>query len=130
MGIVLNRMQVRGVRSSRSVGVHLLLDIWGCAEKSLMDEEGVQKVLLDAMKAASVTLLHWHIHRFSPHGVTGFALLKESHISIHTWPELGYAAVDIFSCGKIDPSPVVEVFRNFLQPERMHIRRIIRGKTR
>lgn len=80
------------------VGQHLIADLWGC--QGLADPAVVETALRRAVAAAGVTLLDLKLHHFGPQqGVTGVALLAESHISIHTWPEHGYAAVDIFLCG-------------------------------
>ena len=79
-------------------GTHLLADLTGCA--GLDDPARVEMALREAVAAARATLLDIRLHHFGPEqGVTGVALLAESHISIHTWPEHGYAAVDIFLCG-------------------------------
>ncbi|WP_425229558.1 adenosylmethionine decarboxylase [Sphingomonas sp.] len=79
-------------------GTHLLADLTGCT--GLDDGDRVEAALREAVAAAQATLLDVRLHHFGEgHGVTGVALLAESHISIHTWPEHGYAAVDIFLCG-------------------------------
>ncbi|MHA2610489.1 MAG: adenosylmethionine decarboxylase [bacterium JZ-2024 1] len=130
MALMVNGVKVRGVRSSRSVGLHLLLDCWECKGEAMQEENTAALMLQDAVKAISAHLLHSHIHRFQPHGLTGFALLQESHISIHTWPEIGFAAIDIFSCGKITPEPAVEVFQKYLKPGRVRLRKVSRGSLR
>jgi S-adenosylmethionine decarboxylase len=79
-------------------GTHLIVDFRGCTR--LDDPQHIERVLRAAVEAAGATLLGLHLHHFGPHlGVTGVALLAESHLSIHTWPETGYAAIDIFLCG-------------------------------
>ncbi|HEX8667130.1 MAG TPA: adenosylmethionine decarboxylase [Allosphingosinicella sp.] len=80
-------------------GRHLIADLHGCS--GLDDAELVGSALAAAATAAGATLLDLRLHAFGPgKGITGVALLAESHISIHTWPEHGYAAVDIFMCGR------------------------------
>jgi S-adenosylmethionine decarboxylase len=81
------------------VGKHCILELYECDSSKLNDEAFLRDTITDAAKRAGATLLNLITHRFEPQGVTGLALLAESHISIHTWPESGYAAVDVFTCG-------------------------------
>ena len=82
-----------------TVGKHCILELYNCDSAKLDDEAFLRDTITSAAKRAGATLLHLITHRFDPQGVTGLALLAESHISIHTWPESGYAAVDVFTCG-------------------------------
>ncbi|MEB3317510.1 MAG: adenosylmethionine decarboxylase [Cyanobacteriota bacterium] len=84
---------------SETVGKHCILELYDCDSAKLDDESFLRTTITSAAKRAGATLLHLITHRFDPQGVTGLALLAESHISIHTWPESGYAAVDVFTCG-------------------------------
>jgi S-adenosylmethionine decarboxylase len=84
---------------SDTVGKHCILELYGCSSARLNDEAFLRDTITTAAKRAGATLLNLITHRFEPQGVTGLALLAESHISIHTWPESGYAAVDVFTCG-------------------------------
>jgi S-adenosylmethionine decarboxylase len=84
---------------SDTVGKHCILELYDCNHERLDDEAFLRGAITDAAKQAGATLLHLVTHHFDPQGVTGLALLAESHISIHTWPESGYAAVDVFTCG-------------------------------
>ncbi|MEX0589097.1 MAG: adenosylmethionine decarboxylase [Cyanobium sp.] len=84
---------------SDTVGKHCILELYGCNSARLDDEAFLRDTITAAAKRAGATLLNLITHRFEPQGVTGLALLAESHISIHTWPESGYAAVDVFTCG-------------------------------
>ena len=81
------------------VGKHCILELYGCRASKLNDEPFLRNTITQAVHQAGATLLHLISHRFEPQGVTGLALLAESHLSIHTWPESGYAAVDVFTCG-------------------------------
>ncbi len=81
------------------VGKHCILELYDCDQSKLNDEACVRTTLTTAAKVAGATLLNLITHHFEPQGVTGLVLLAESHISIHTWPEHGYAAVDVFTCG-------------------------------
>jgi S-adenosylmethionine decarboxylase len=91
-------------------GTHLILELWQASH--LDDPKFIGDVLERAARAASATVLHTHMHHFSPNGgVSGVVVLAESHISIHTWPERHYAAVDIFMCGKCDAYLAIPVLR-------------------
>ena len=83
-----------------TVGVHCILELKGCPSHLLDDEQLILETMIAASQRAMSTLLDITSHKFEPQGVTALALLAESHISIHTWPESGYAAVDIFTCGE------------------------------
>jgi S-adenosylmethionine decarboxylase len=85
--------------NSDTVGKHCILELYACDSARLDDEAFLRDTITAAAKRAGATLLNLITHRFEPQGVTGLALLAESHISIHTWPESGYAAVDVFTCG-------------------------------
>ena len=97
--------QINPVSSSAStsatdmVGKHCILELYDCDHSKLDDEAFLRTTITTAAKRAGATLLNLITRRFDPQGVTGLALLAESHISIHTWPENGYAAVDVFTCG-------------------------------
>ena len=82
-----------------AVGKHCILELYDCDRSRLDDQAFLRDAITAAANRAGATLLHLITHRFEPQGVTGLALLAESHISIHTWPESGYAAVDVFTCG-------------------------------
>jgi S-adenosylmethionine decarboxylase len=107
-------------------GRHLIIDLWGC--KRLNHLAFIEKTLRDAVEVAGATLLHIHLHHFTPNdGVSGVAVLAESHISIHTWPERGYAALDIFMCGNTQPEKAVELLKQQFQPQRIEISTHLRG---
>ena len=106
-------------------GRHLLIDLWGA--QGLSDERRIEAALAAAIEACGATLLHVHVHRFGNGGVSGVAVLAESHISIHTWPERGYAAIDIFMCGACDPRDAVPVLKSILAPESIQLSEQKRG---
>jgi S-adenosylmethionine decarboxylase len=111
----------------RFAGTHLIVDLME-AER-LDDLDFVEDTLRQAVAAAGATLLHIHLHRFTPNGgVSGVAVLAESHISIHSWPECGYAALDIFMCGQARPERAVEVLRRAFRPKRTVVSEHLRGK--
>lgn len=110
----------------RFAGIHLLLDMWGAAH--LDDPEGLGRAMEAAVKAADATLLHLHLHHFSPFGgVSGVAVLAESHISVHTWPEHTFAAFDIFMCGDAEPERAAAALQEALGPSRVELTEQHRG---
>lgn len=110
----------------RFAGTHLIVDMWGAS--FLDDEARLRQGMIDAVDAAGATLLHIHLHLFTPFdGVTGVAVLAESHISVHTWPEKGYAAFDIFMCGDAEPQRAADVLVAALNPARSEVRELRRG---
>lgn len=108
-------------------GTHLLADLYGCS--GLADPRMVEQALRDAVLAAGATLLDLRLHGFGEGmGITGVALLAESHLSIHTWPEHGYAAVDIFLCGeRHDLDAALGVLTRAFAADRCDERRLARG---
>jgi S-adenosylmethionine decarboxylase len=110
----------------RCAGAHLIIDLHGA--KRLNDIEHIETTLRRCVDAAKATLLHIHLHHFQPSGVSGVAVLAESHISIHTWPEVGYAALDVFMCGSADPDACVPVLREAFAAERVGVSELLRGK--
>ncbi|HHP7245331.1 MAG TPA: adenosylmethionine decarboxylase [Elainellaceae cyanobacterium] len=89
-----------GDRPLAPVGLHCILELYGCPATRLNDTALIRDLLKGSADRARSTFLGDLIHQFSPHGITALALLAESHISIHTWPEEGYAAIDVFTCGE------------------------------
>jgi S-adenosylmethionine decarboxylase len=123
--------------ASAAVGEHLLLDLYGVAPALLRDAAALETALRDAADVLGATILHAHLHRFDSlrtglpageqGGVTGVLLLAESHLSIHTWPEHGFAAVDAFMCGTGTTHAARAVFEQALAPERIEVRVMQRG---
>ncbi|KRR26066.1 S-adenosylmethionine decarboxylase proenzyme [Bradyrhizobium lablabi] len=105
---------------------HMLIELWGA--KNLDDPAIAEDAIRKATRAARATLLHLHVHKFCPgHGVSAIALLAESHITLHTWPERSYAAADVFACGNSDPASAVPVLVEAFQPEQSDVRSFRRG---
>ena len=99
-------------------GSHLIVDLWEA--EGLDDKDRIEQALRDAVTAAKATLLHIHLHVFEPGGgISGVAVLAESHISVHTWPERGYAAFDIFMCGEAEPRKALSVLKSAFDPKRV-----------
>lgn len=109
-------------------GSHLLADLSGIHASRLSDCDELEALLRSAAAAAGARVLHSHFHGFGEgQGVTGVVLLAESHISIHTWPEDGFAAVDIFMCGASQPQTALAVIRDALAPQRCNLNTIRRS---
>ena len=108
------------------VGTHMVLELWGCT--NLNSTAVVEQALRDIVDATDVTLLDLRVYPFSPVGVTGVAIVAESHIMIHTWPEHSYAAIDVFTCGKErDLDGALGAIREHFTPEKIQMMRILRG---
>ena len=111
----------------RFAGTHLIIDLW--AAERLDDIAFVRETLTDCVAAAGATLLSIDLHHFTPNGgVSGVAVLAESHISIHTWPECGYAALDVFMCGDARPEDCVPVLREAFKPGKLAVQELRRGR--
>ncbi|MGH6871976.1 MAG: adenosylmethionine decarboxylase [Rhizomicrobium sp.] len=107
-------------------GSHLIIDLWDA--EGLGDRDRIETALIDAVKEAGATLLHIHLHTFSDGGgISGVAVLAESHISVHTWPEKGYAAFDVFMCGDAQPRKAMDVFKSAFNPGRIVVGEHKRG---
>ena len=115
------------VRDGKSfAGVHQIIDMW--APKHIDDVEFIEAALKKSVAAARATLIHIHLHRFAENGgVSGVAVLAESHISLHTWPERAFAAFDIFTCGDTDPAAAIAELTAAFEPERVEVHEILRG---
>jgi S-adenosylmethionine decarboxylase len=107
-------------------GSHVLADLWGAS--NLDNIELIERALREAVEVCGATLLHIHLHRFSEGGgVSGVAVLAESHITVHTWPERNFAAFDIFMCGKCEPMNALPVLRRHFQPTDVQVDQHRRG---
>jgi len=107
-------------------GTHLIIDLYDA--HGLDDPERIERVLVDAARQAGATVLSASFHHFQPNGgVSGVVVLAESHISIHTWPERDFAALDVFMCGDCNPIETVAVLKAAFRPSRVGLNEIRRG---
>ncbi|MEO0422757.1 MAG: adenosylmethionine decarboxylase [Pseudomonadota bacterium] len=107
-------------------GTHLIADLWGATRLDELDH--METALRDAVEAAGATLLHIHLHHFTPNGgISGVAVLAESHISVHTWPERDFAAFDVFMCGDAKPLKAIDVLKRAFTPSRTEVGEHMRG---
>ena len=115
--------------ANNALGHQLMVEYYGCAPDLLNDQEYVRERMLEAARATGAVVVGDLFHLFQPHGVSGVVVIAESHLAIHTWPEYGYAAVDLFTCGdEIDPFAGFELLRRELQASRFEVQEFFRGK--
>lgn len=114
---------------TKYAGIHLIVEFWG--GKIIEDSKEIEKILIRAVKRAKNIPLEVAIHKFSPQGITGVILLAESHIAIHTWPQINYVAIDIFTCGKkAKPEAALSMLKKYFQPKKVRIIKIKRGEIK
>jgi len=112
----------------RPLGIQLLAEIWDCDGDRLNDIEGIEETMIRAANKSGAEIRKVAFHRFEPQGVSGVVVISESHLTIHTWPEMAYAAVDIFTCGEhVDPWDALESITQDLNAEEAHVIEISRG---
>jgi len=110
------------------LGQHLLVEFYNCNPETLDDVAGVEKHMNAAAIACGATIVQSTFHRFEPWGVSGVVVISESHLAIHTWPEYGYASVDLYTCGdEIQPDAAYEYLRNALEAELSETQFLKRG---
>lgn len=110
-----------------TLSTHLLIELFDCDKAILDSVETIETILTKAAKAAKATPVGSRFHRFQPTGTSGIILLAESHISIHTWPDEGYAAVDFFTCGDCKPEAGVPILEQELAAGSFEIMEVARG---
>jgi len=110
------------------LGIQLLAEIWECNKEKLNDIKAIEEIMIGAANAANAEIREVVFHRFEPQGVSGVVVISESHLTIHTWPEMSYAAVDIFTCGEhVDPWVALDQITQDLDAEDAHVIEISRG---
>ncbi|MCI4664727.1 MAG: adenosylmethionine decarboxylase [Neomegalonema sp.] len=106
-------------------GTHLIIEV---VDGDGLDDAGrIERAFRDCVEQCGATLLHLHLHRFTPQGVSGVAVLAESHISVHTWPERRYGAFDVFMCGDADPHRAVPVLKDAFSAGDVRVTELLRG---
>ncbi|MBT9168228.1 MAG: S-adenosylmethionine decarboxylase proenzyme [Syntrophomonadaceae bacterium] len=111
-----------------ALGRHVLAEFYGCPEEILNDIQRIERTMVDAALEAGAEIREVAFHKFSPQGVSGVVVISESHLAIHTWPELGYAAVDVFTCGdKVDPWVSTNYLKEHFAADRLSAQEITRG---
>ncbi len=112
----------------KRLGRHVLAEFSGCDKELLNNLDAIETILKEAARRAQATIVDTVFHRYNPHGVSGVVVIAESHMSIHTWPEYGYAAADFFTCGdQVDPWEACRYIKEKLQCRDMSTRELQRG---
>jgi len=113
----------------KALGIHLLIEFWSCNRQKLDDMNYLEKIMAQAAEVAGATVLKTAFQDFNPQGVSGVVVIAESHLTIHTWPEHGYAAVDIFTCGStVNPWSATRFLQQELEAADMHVKDFQRGQ--
>jgi S-adenosylmethionine decarboxylase len=112
----------------KALGKHLIVELYDC-DRSLIDRvDQVEAILVEAVKVSKATIIKPVFHQFNPHGVSGVVVIAESHFSIHTWPEYGYCALDIFTCGEqIDSDLALQFLKKAFRAKNMSVMELKRG---
>lgn len=109
-------------------GIHYLIDFYGVEPKKLTNANAINHFMTKAVIEAGATILTDHFHHFGEgYGVTGVLVLSESHMSIHTWPENGYASIDVYMCGDSNPEKSIPILEEYFKPTSSKIQRIERN---
>ncbi len=112
-----------------NLGRHLLAEFYDCESQVLDNVKWVEEQMNTAAILSGATVIQSSFHRFLPYGVSGVVVISESHLSIHTWPEYGYAAVDLFTCGDhVDPWKAFDFLCNTFKSQRTSVDELIRGR--
>ncbi|HHE47182.1 MAG TPA: adenosylmethionine decarboxylase [Bacteroidetes bacterium] len=116
---------------SNALGHQLMVEYYGCSPELLNDKAHIRGAMLEAASATGATVVGEVFHGFSPHGISGVVVIAESHLAIHTWPEYGYAALDLFTCGDVvDPYKGFDLLRRELGAVRFEVREFFRGRLK
>ncbi len=112
----------------KALGRHILAEVFGCDRSILDDPAKVERILVDAALGAGAEVREVAFHKFSPQGVSGVVIISESHLAVHTWPELGYAALDVFTCGEnVDPWDACQAVVDAFHAETVQATETLRG---
>jgi S-adenosylmethionine decarboxylase len=111
-----------------SLGIHLIVELWDCNSLKLNDIDYISRIMIEAAEVSGATVLNSAFQNFSPQGISGMVIISESHLSIHSWPEYSYAAIDLFTCGtKVDPWKALEYLENAFESKEIEITDFFRG---
>jgi S-adenosylmethionine decarboxylase len=114
--------------STAKFGDHYLVDLYNCDAELIGAAKPTEEALLSAAKRCGSTIIEYHFHQFSPHGVSGVILIAESHFSVHTWPEDGFVAVDIFTSGQVmKPEVAIRILEEAFSAGRVDVMKVTRG---
>ena len=112
----------------QGLGRHVLAEVYGCSFDILNNQDLVEKIMVNAALEAGAEVRECVFHKFSPQGISGVVVISESHLAIHTWPELGYAAVDVVTCGeRVNPWDALNYITREFKAEKVETSEVIRG---
>ena len=111
-----------------NLGKQIIVELYDCKSDLLSNPEMINEIMCAAAEAMKATIVTSTFHHFSPLGVSGVVVIKESHLTIHTWPEFSYAAVDIFTCGDIDMNKGLNYLQEKLEAQSVESKELIRGE--
>ncbi|MCP4221040.1 MAG: S-adenosylmethionine decarboxylase proenzyme [bacterium] len=112
----------------QSLGNHLIIELYDCQSEILNNAGRVEDILINAVNISGATMVQAVVHSFNPHGVSGVIVIEESHFSVHTWPEYGYCAVDIFTCGdEIDYHSALQYMKEQFKAKNLSLMELKRG---
>jgi S-adenosylmethionine decarboxylase proenzyme len=115
----------------KALGKHILAEFFECEPEILNDAQRIETYMKRAAIECGATIVSSTFHTFNPHGVSGVVVIAESHLAIHTWPEYGYAAIDVFTCGEtIDPVIATEALKEYLKAQKISTVHINRGELK
>ena len=112
------------------LGKHLIIELYNCGGALLSDSKQIEIIMQETALAMGATIVQSNFHHFTPLGVSGVVIIKESHLTIHTWPEHGYAAVDVFTCGEIQFEKGIHFLKEKFQTEEVEVKVLERGEQR
>ncbi|MCM1989784.1 S-adenosylmethionine decarboxylase proenzyme [Oceanirhabdus seepicola] len=114
----------------QQLGRHILVEMYNCDKEILNNHKLIEGYMNEAAEKSGATIVQSVFHMFNPWGVSGAVIIQESHLTIHTWPEYGYAAIDLFTCGdSVDPWIGLDYLKTMLKSNKIEIKDIIRGET-
>jgi S-adenosylmethionine decarboxylase proenzyme len=120
--------EIFAMEQTTTLGHHMLVEFYNCDNALLDNVDYIERVMNEAAQACGATIVQSTFHRFSPYGVSGVVVISESHLAIHTWPEFGYASIDLFTCGPvIDPMEAYTVLKEALAAKVTEVNTIRRG---
>ena len=111
-----------------TLGRHILVEYYNCNEEMLANPQLIEEYMNNSALNAKATIVDSVFHHFNPWGVSGAVIIAESHLTIHTWPEYGYAAADFFTCGDIDCDTGIDLLKQLLKSKKYEVKKILRGQ--
>lgn len=111
-----------------TMGRHVIAELWGCSAEKLNDMQSIERIMVNAALEAGAEVREVAFHKFAPHGVSGVVIISESHLTIHSFPEHGYASIDVYTCGdRIDPNVACDYITKWLGATRLEAIEVPRG---